>query len=257
MIVKKAQFVQSLSAFREFPGQGLPEIAMVGKSNVGKSSLINKFFNRKNLARVSGVPGKTTTVNFFRCDGVRIADLPGYGYAKRSDAERRRWGELMEGYFAMGRDIRLIVQLLDMRHDPTADDRTMLRFLADSGYPFLCVLTKCDKLNKTERTARREAFAADPDLAAAKAVIEASAVSGEGMEELKTAVEAALSLLKTGGVLVICAYPGHPEGDRERSALTEYLSALPPQRFNVLHHRFLNAGPGAPECFAVQKQKQE
>ena len=192
MTIKKSKFVASLSVFREFPGQGLPEIAMVGKSNVGKSSLINKFFNRKNLARVSGVPGKTTTVNFFRVDGVRIADLPGYGYAKRSDAERRRWGELMEGYFASRRDIRLIVQLLDMRHEPTADDVTMLRFLTDSGYPFICVLTKCDKLNKTERLARREAFAGNPELRAAQGVIEASAVNGEGIEALKAAVEAAL-----------------------------------------------------------------
>ena len=192
MNIHNVQFEASYGTSKQLPVSDLPEIVFAGKSNVGKSSLINKFFNRKNLARVSGVPGKTTTVNFFRCDGVRIADLPGYGYAKRSDAERRRWGELMEGYFAMGREIRLIVQLLDMRHDPTADDRTMLRFLADSGYPFLCVLTKCNKLNKTERAARREAFAADPDLSAAQAVIEASAVSGEGMEALKTAIEEAL-----------------------------------------------------------------
>ena len=192
MNIHNVKFEASYGTSRQLPASDLPEIVFAGKSNVGKSSLINKFFNRKNLARVSGVPGKTTTVNFFLCDGVRIADLPGYGYAKRSDAERRRWGELMEGYFAMGRDIRLIVQLLDMRHDPTADDVTMLQFLTDSGYPFICVLTKCDKLNKTERTARREAFAADPDLVAAKAVIEASAVNGEGMEALKTAIEEAL-----------------------------------------------------------------
>ena len=192
MNIHNVRFESSFGTSKQLPASDLPEIVFAGKSNVGKSSLINKFFNRKNLARVSGVPGKTTTVNFFLCDGVRIADLPGYGYAKRSDAERRRWGELMEGYFASRRDIRLIVQLLDMRHEPTADDRTMLRFLTDSGYPFLCVLTKCDKLNKTERQARRDAFAANPDLAAARSVIEASAVTGEGMEELKAAVEAAL-----------------------------------------------------------------
>ena len=193
MNIHNVQFEASYGTSKQLPASDLPEIVFAGKSNVGKSSLINKFFNRKNLARVSGVPGKTTTVNFFRCDGVRIADLPGYGYAKRSDAERRRWGELMEGYFAMGRDLRLIVQLLDMRHAPTDDDRTMLQFLADSGCPFVCVLTKCDKLNKTERTARREAFAADPDLAAARAVIEASAVTGEGMDALKAVIEDALA----------------------------------------------------------------
>ena len=158
MIIRNVELETVCGVTSRLPDNALPEAAFAGKSNVGKSSLINKFFNRKNLARVSGVPGKTTTVNFFLCDNVRIADLPGYGYAKRSDAERRRWGELMEGYFAMGRDIRLIVQLLDMRHEPTADDRTMLNFLTDSGYPFLCVLTKCDKLNKTERQAIRGRF---------------------------------------------------------------------------------------------------
>ena len=112
MNIHNVQFEASYGTSRQLPASDLPEIVFAGKSNVGKSSLINKFFNRKNLARVSGVPGKTTTVNFFLCDGVRVADLPGYGYARRSDAERRRWGELMEGYFAMGRDLRLIVQLL-------------------------------------------------------------------------------------------------------------------------------------------------
>ena len=193
MNIHNVQFEASYGTSKQLPASDLPEIVFAGKSNVGKSSLINKFFNRKSLARVSGVPGKTTTVNFFLCDGVRIADLPGYGYAKRSDAERRRWGELMEGYFAMGRDIRLIVQLLDMRHEPTADDRTMLQFLTESGYPFLCVLTKCDKLNETERQARREAFANNPDLRAALTVIEASAVNGEGMDALMAAVENALA----------------------------------------------------------------
>lgn len=193
MNIHNVQFEASYGTSRQLPVSDLPEIVFAGKSNVGKSSLINKFFNRKNLARVSGVPGKTTTVNFFLCDGVRVADLPGYGYARRSDAERRRWGELMEGYFAMGRDLRLIVQLLDMRHDPTDDDRTMLQFLTDSGYPFICVLTKCDKLNKTGRLARREAFAAAPDLRVARCVIEASAITGEGMDALKAAVEQALT----------------------------------------------------------------
>ena len=192
MNIHNVKFEASYGTSKQLPASDLPEIVFAGKSNVGKSSLINKFFNRKNLARVSGVPGKTTTVNFFRVDGVRIADLPGYGYARRSDAERRRWGELMEGYFASQRDIRLIVQLLDMRHEPTADDVTMLRFLTESGYPFICVLTKCDKLNKTERLARREAFAGHPELRAAQGVIEASAVNGEGIEALKAAVEAAL-----------------------------------------------------------------
>lgn len=193
MNINNVKFEASYGTSAQLPASDKPEIVFAGKSNVGKSSLINKFFNRKNLARVSGVPGKTTTVNFFSVDGVRIADLPGYGYAKRSDSERRRWGELMEGYFAGERDIKLIIQLLDMRHDPTEDDMTMLGFLKDYGRPFVCVLTKCDKLNKSERLARREAFAADPALAAAEAVIEVSAVNGEGIAELKALIEEKLA----------------------------------------------------------------
>lgn len=193
MNINNVKFEASFGTSAQLPSSDRPEIVFAGKSNVGKSSLINKFFNRKNLARVSGVPGKTTTVNFFTVDGVRIADLPGYGYAKRSDSERRRWGELMEGYFASERDIKLIVQLLDMRHDPTEDDRTMLGFLAEYGKPFVCVLTKCDKLNKSERLARREAFAADPLLQAAAAVMEVSAVSGEGIDRLRELIGEYLS----------------------------------------------------------------
>lgn len=188
MNFNKVEFEASYGTSRQLPASDLPEVAFAGKSNVGKSSLINKFFNRKNLARVSSMPGKTTTVNFFRVENTRIADLPGYGYAKRSGDEIRRWSDLMEGYFSMGRDLRLVIQLLDIRHEPTKDDETMLGFLADSGYDFICVLTKCDKLNKSERLARREAFAANPLLKKAKCVIEASAQTGEGIEELKKAV---------------------------------------------------------------------
>ncbi len=189
MNINNVRFEASFGTSAQLKNSDLPEIVFAGKSNVGKSSLINKFFNRKNLARVSGVPGKTTTINFFRVDDVRIADLPGYGYAKRSDNERRRWGELMEAYFASDRNIKLVVQLLDMRHEPTDDDKTMLGFLEDAGYPFICVLTKCDKLNKTEREQRRKAFSENPYLKAAQSVIEASAQNGEGMKELKEVIE--------------------------------------------------------------------
>ena len=173
----------------QLPPSDLPEIVFAGKSNVGKSSLINKLFNRRNLARVSAVPGKTTTVNFFRAADVRFADLPGYGYAKRSKAEILRWSELMEGYFAGQRDIRLVVQLLDMRHPPTKDDLVMLNFLTESGYPFAVALTKRDKLKPTERKKQSEYFSALPVLAPARAVIETSAESGEGMDALKTLLE--------------------------------------------------------------------
>lgn len=192
MNINNVKFEASFGTSSQLRKSDMPEIVFAGKSNVGKSSLINKFFNRKNLARVSGVPGKTTTINFFLVDGVRIADLPGYGYAKRSDKEKRRWGELMEAYFASERNIRLVVQLLDMRHEPTEDDRTMLQFLTDAGFPFICVLTKCDKLNKTERRKRREAFESNPLLDDAFAIVEASAQNGEGMQQLKSIIEKSL-----------------------------------------------------------------
>ncbi len=192
MNINNVKFEASFGTSAQLRASDMPEIVFSGKSNVGKSSLINKFFNRKNLARVSGVPGKTTTINFFTVDGIRMADLPGYGYAKRADNERRRWGELMEAYFASERDIRLVVQLLDMRHEPTEDDKTMLGFLDEAGFPFVCVLTKCDKLNKTEREQRRKAFAENPFLKPAVTVIEASAQNGEGMAELKEVIERAV-----------------------------------------------------------------
>lgn len=193
MNINNVKFEASYGTAKQLPPSDLPEIVFAGKSNVGKSSLINKFFNRKSLARVSAVPGKTTTINFFTLEGVRFADLPGYGYAKRSAAEIRRWGELMEGYFAQGRQIKLVAQLLDMRHAPTADDCTMLQFLTESGYPFVCVLTKCDKLKKTERERRRAAFAENPDVKGARALIEVSAETGEGIEALRAQIEAALA----------------------------------------------------------------
>ena len=192
MNINNVRFEASYGTAGQLPRSDLPEIVFAGKSNVGKSSLLNRLFNRKNLARVSAVPGKTATVNFFRLGDVRFADLPGYGYAKRSAAELRRWSELMEGYFAQERQIRLVVQLLDMRHDPTEDDRTMLDFLSRTGLPFVCALTKCNKLNKTERAARREAFAAQPALSAALKTLEVSSQTGEGIGAVWEEIEKAL-----------------------------------------------------------------
>ena len=138
----------------QLPAGDLPEIVFSGKSNVGKSSLINKLLNRKNLARVSATPGKTATINFYRLDQARLVDLPGYGYAKVSLAEKKRWAELVEGYFQQERNLALVVQLVDMRHPPTKDDLHMIEFLCDGGFPFLVALTKSDKLNQTERRQR-------------------------------------------------------------------------------------------------------
>lgn len=135
------------------------------------------------------MPGKTTTVNFFRVGEVRFADLPGYGYAKRSDSEKRRWADLMEGYFQTGRELKLVVQLVDVRHAPSKDDETMINFIKDAGMPFIIVLTKCDKLNKTEREKRRAELEKELAFAGDCTKIEFSAQTGEGCEQLRNMVE--------------------------------------------------------------------
>lgn len=185
----KIVFESAYGTSKQLPASTLPEIVFSGRSNVGKSSLINKIFNRKNLARVSSVPGKTITVNFFKGDGVNFVDLPGYGYAKREQSEKKRWADLMEGYFRSGRNIALVIQLIDMRHAPSADDMTMLDFLRQTQTPFIIAFTKSDKLNKGETEARREAFA--KELADYEDIvkIEFSAVKGTGAEEIRAAIQ--------------------------------------------------------------------
>lgn len=185
-------FENSFGVSAQLKASEMPEIAFAGRSNVGKSSLLNKLLNRKNLARVSSVPGKTATINFFKGDGVRFVDLPGYGYAKVSRDEKARWGTLMEHYFGSGRDIRLVVQLTDMRHPITADDRDMLDFLTYHHIPFAVVMTKADKLNKTETAKRMEEIQAELAPYAPQAVIPFSALKGTGVPELKRVIEASL-----------------------------------------------------------------
>ncbi|MCQ2477260.1 MAG: ribosome biogenesis GTP-binding protein YihA/YsxC [Clostridia bacterium] len=181
-------FFASYGTSNQLPAVTMPEIVFSGHSNVGKSSLMNKLFNRKNLARVSSTPGKTITVNFFKGDGVWFVDLPGYGYAKRDKSEKRRWAELMEGYFHQDRDIALVIQLIDMRHAPSQDDMTMLSFLRQTEIPFVIALTKCDKLNKSETEKRREEL--KKELSAYEDVkkIEFSSVTGTGADELKSLI---------------------------------------------------------------------
>ncbi|MCD7827192.1 MAG: ribosome biogenesis GTP-binding protein YihA/YsxC [Clostridiales bacterium] len=183
------QYEASYGTAAQLPQSDLPEIAFSGRSNVGKSSLINKLFGRKNLARVSSAPGKTTTVNFFRCGDVRFADLPGYGYAKRSAAEIERWADLMEGYFQSQRNISLVVQLIDMRHAPSKDDVTMIKFMLDADVPFIIVLTKCDKLNKSQREKRRAELEHELAFAGECKKIEFSALTSEGCDNVKKAID--------------------------------------------------------------------
>lgn len=183
------EFETSFGLAEQLPPSDLPEIAFAGRSNVGKSSLINKLFQRKNLARVSSMPGKTTTINFFKLPQLRIVDLPGYGYAKVSRSEKQRWGELMESYFRTERDIRLVVQLLDMRHPPTADDLQMIDFLIDSEIPFMVALTKCDKLKKSQREERLSALGTELPCGDQLTILPVSGETGEGVPSLQEILE--------------------------------------------------------------------
>lgn len=188
MNYNNAEFTASYGLFRQIPRSDRLEFAFAGHSNVGKSSLINKLLNRKTLARVSATPGKTSTINFFSVDNIYIVDLPGYGYAKVSKTEKKRWAELIEGYLHDERDLALVFQLIDFRHKPTEDDIMMINFLIDSGIPFVIVLTKADKLKKKEREARREAFRTEIPCADDITMIEFSAETGEGAEELRSII---------------------------------------------------------------------
>ncbi len=158
MIIKSAEFYSAYGTNKQLPISEKPEIVFSGRSNVGKSSLINKFCNRKNLARVSGEPGKTGTINFYKVNDFFIVDLPGYGFAKVSDKERRRWDKLINGYFESGRGINLVVQLIDCRREPSRDDYNMLDYLSYHNIPFVIALTKGDKLNKTQQNSVVEEF---------------------------------------------------------------------------------------------------
>lgn len=189
MNYNNAKFITSFGSFRQLPPSDRTEIAFSGRSNVGKSSLINKIFNRKALARVSAVPGKTATINFYGLENVYFVDLPGYGYAKVAKSEKERWGELIEGYLNDDRELELVFQLVDFRHPPTSDDVMMINFLIDSGIPFVVVLTKADKLSKRQREERRSALVGELPCGEDITVIEFSAQTGEGCEEIRAIIE--------------------------------------------------------------------
>ena len=181
----RAEFEYAAGLAEQLHPADLPEVAFSGRSNVGKSSLINKLLNRKGLARTSATPGKTATVNFYKLGSARLADLPGYGYAKVSGSEKRRWTELIGGYFQDDRDLRLVLQLLDARHTPSRDDYQMLEYMVEHEIPFVAVLTKMDKLNQTQRRQRLEAFAQELSAYEGVTLIPFSAVTGEGVEALR------------------------------------------------------------------------
>ncbi len=188
MNYSSAVFEAAFGTASQLPQPAFAEICFAGRSNVGKSSLINKVLGRKNLARVSTKPGKTVTINFYKLENIRLVDLPGYGYAKVSDSERLRWAELMETYFGSGRDIKMTFQLIDMRHEPSQFDIDMIDFLKQTETPFTVILTKSDKLNKTEYKAscdRMHEILGNDDF------IPFSALNGDGVEAIRQVIERA------------------------------------------------------------------
>lgn len=184
MNFQNVEFLISAAAPKDFPKNRLPEIAFAGKSNVGKSSVINRLLNRRNFARVGDKPGKTIHVNYFTLDKkCYLVDLPGYGFAKVSQSEKDRWGKLMEDYFAAGR-IDLGVLIVDYRHPPTNNDITMANWFLDSGCPFVVIANKMDKLKKSELAPNLATIRTDLGLPDEVEVIPFSAEKGDGRDAL-------------------------------------------------------------------------
>ena len=182
--IKSAKFVISNTDVKKCPTDGFPEYAFIGRSNVGKSSLINTLLNRKSLARTSSQPGKTQTINYYNINKeFYLVDLPGYGYAQVSQAEKERWGKLMEAYFAAER-IDLGILIVDCRHAPTNNDITMARWFLDSGCPFVVVANKLDKVKKSQLSGNLQTIREDLELPEDCQIIPFSAEKGNGKDEL-------------------------------------------------------------------------
>ena len=187
--VQKAEFILSAASPKDFRRDALPQVAFAGRSNVGKSSVINRLLNRKNFARVGAAPGKTTQINYFKIDNAfYLVDLPGYGYARVSKGERDRWGRLMEGYFADPELMTLGVMIVDARHKPTADDCTMAQWYRGAGCPFLVVANKLDKLKKSEVEGNLQRIRETLELGEEDMVITFCAEKGTGRDELLRAI---------------------------------------------------------------------
>ena len=187
---QKAKFIASYGNAAKIPESTCPEVCFVGRSNVGKSSIMNKLFNRKNLVKVSSTPGKTSNVNFFEADGVHFVDLPGYGFAQRSKSERDRWASLIFDFLNMERSFNLLVSLVDIRHDPSKLDHQMIEFLQEGGYPFVVALTKADKLSRNQQAKQLAAIRKQLNVPA-EDIIVTSSQTGAGIDELKARIEAA------------------------------------------------------------------
>jgi GTP-binding protein len=192
--IRKAEFVTSAVGAKGYPEGVEPEIALAGRSNVGKSSLINKFINRKNLARTGNTPGKTQMLNFYRINDEWVfVDLPGYGYAKVSKDVKANWGKMMEEYFSTRENLRAVIQVVDIRHEPSLEDQEMHTFLRTRGLPVLVVATKADKITKGQWGKHLSVIAKALEIPDWHLIVPYSAETGLGVEELHQAVEEILA----------------------------------------------------------------
>ena len=194
MLVKKAELKAVAVKKNQYPEDTLPEVAFAGRSNVGKSSLLNTLTNRKNLARVSGTPGKTRTINFFQInDAFRIVDLPGYGYAKLSKSATADWGNMMETYLANRENLRLVIQLVDIRHEPTAQDVQMYQWLQHYGLDGVVVATKADKISRNQLRTQMNLIRKTLGMAQDDIVLPVSSLKNTGYEDLWSVIEQIIS----------------------------------------------------------------
>lgn len=190
MIIKKAEFIITAVEPAGYPDNGWPEIALAGRSNVGKSSLINTLLNRKSLARVGNTPGKTRVINFYNVnDELMLVDLPGYGFAKVSKEEKKSWGRLAETYLTTRKSLQVILMLVDIRHEPTDDDCTMMNYIRESGRSAIVVATKADKLNRSEYKKQIDMIRTSLCLDEAAMVIPFSSVKRTGIIDVWSAIE--------------------------------------------------------------------
>ena len=187
---EQVRYLASYGTVEQLPQSKAPEVSFVGRSNVGKSSLINKLFNRKSLAKVSGKPGKTANINFFEADGIHFVDLPGYGFAHRSQAEKQRWADLIDAYFTSERSHNLVIALVDIRLDAQALDLQMIDYLKGADLPFIIALTKADKLSRQKQQAQLRKLAAAFGVDEMAYVV-TSAQTGLGLDTLKRFIEQA------------------------------------------------------------------
>lgn len=185
------EFQGAYGTSAQIPKSVRPEVSFVGRSNVGKSSLINRLFSRKKLAKVSSMPGKTSTINFFTTKEIDFVDLPGYGYAKVAKSEKARWSEMINGYFDQYRYYALVVSLIDIRHPATKLDEQMVNFLTECQLPFMIALTKADKVSKNEASKQKAAIRKQLNLPDSVNMVVCSSEKGTGFDELRKLIETA------------------------------------------------------------------